>query len=176
MLGASVVQVLVPPCCLYNPSASTTSMHGPSDPPPHPCARATPVSPVPTQPVSKARHLSWQCAPTAAPGTCTRCGARPAAWLRPPSASSPPNWCWCWVSDPPRWGQPPLSPPTGGGHLQAGSATPRAGTGRCAGRGHMALMALSCPQCTSTTWASCTETSRWVAAGLGGWRMGWGGL
>lgn len=37
----------------------------------------------------------------------------------------------------------------------------------------MALMALFCPQCTSTTWASCTETSRWVAVGQGA--GGWGG-
>lgn len=130
-LGASVVQVLVPPCCFYDPSTSPTSVHGHSDPfaPLCPCHPSVPRA----KPVSKACHLSRQCAPTAAPGTCTRCGARPAAWLRPPSACSPPNWCWCWVSDPPRWGQPPLSPPAG----TAGSATPRCGSEHCAGRGHM---------------------------------------
>uniref|UniRef100_H0Z6L9 Ribosomal protein S6 kinase related n=1 Tax=Taeniopygia guttata TaxID=59729 RepID=H0Z6L9_TAEGU len=84
---------------------------------------ATPVSLMPADPSVRHCHLSPQCAPTAAPGTCTRCGALPAAWPRPPSACSPPSWCWCW--------------------------------------------------CTSTTWASCTETSRWVAAGLGA--GGWGG-
>lgn len=103
--------------CPYCPGARATF---PALPPPrcmaaatplHPCAHATPVSLVPADPSVRHCHLSPQCAPTAAPGTCTRCGALPAAWPRPPSACSPPSWCWCWVSDPPCWGQPPVSPP-----------------------------------------------------------------
>lgn len=45
-LGTTVLQVLVPPCCLYNPSTSTTSVHGPSDPsaPLSPCHPRVPCA------------------------------------------------------------------------------------------------------------------------------------
>lgn len=139
-LAASALQVLVPPCCLYNPSTSTTSVHSSSDPSAplcpcqpcltplhpvqpqcltalHPCATTVSDPPAclcPCHPnvprASNACHLPSQCAPTAARGTCTHCGAQLAAWPRPPSACLPPSWCWSWVSDPPHWGQPPVSP------------------------------------------------------------------
>ena len=62
-----------------------------------------PAQPSPAgQPIGKVRRPSRQCAPTAAPETCTRCGAPPGASPRPPSACSLPSWCWCWVSGLPR--------------------------------------------------------------------------
>jgi len=129
--------MLVPPWCQCGPGACATSLllrpqrlhhlgAGPSCPrhlgtwPQPPTGPSVPLPPrCPScQPVGKARRRCRQCGPTAAPGTCTRCGVPPGASPKPPSACSPPSWCWCWVSGPPCWGEPP--PPRRQGHPSPG--------------------------------------------------------